>query len=248
MNLGLENKVIIVSGSITETGREIIKLLAEEGAVPVIIGFDKEANLKTVDEIVASGGKCLQFVADLTNADACKDAIEAVLKTFNKIDGLINNIVTSKHFKLQSGEYENFITTLNKDLASYFVLTHCVLPSLKTSAGPIVNITYKLAGTAEYTTANGGAIALTREWAVELLKYNIRVNAVVMEEAQTSLYESEPNSLLHAEQKRNTPFVTSLENEIIAINKTANTVAFLLSEKSSHTTGQIIHVNGGYYD
>lgn len=99
------------------------------------------------------------------------------------------------------------------------------MPALKTSKGAIVNISSKIAA------ANGGRNALTREWAVELLKYGIRVNAVVVAERWTRLYEN---------------LKIPLENSMTTSEEIANTVAFLLSEKSSHTTGQLIHIGGGY--
>ena len=93
----------------------------------------------------------------------------------------------------------------------------------------------------------GGRNALTREWAVELLKYDIRVNAIVVAECWTPLYEKWINSLPNKEEKLKE--ITSkipLGNRMTTAEEIANMTAFLLSERSSHTTGQIIHVDGGY--
>jgi len=132
------------------------------------------------------------------------------------------------------------------------LLAHYALPALKKSKGAIVNITSKTAetgqgGTSAYAAANGGRNALTREWAVELLKYNIRVNAVVVAESWTPLYEKWISSLPNpAEKIKEITSKIPLENRMTTTEEIANAVAFLLSEKSSHTTGQLIHVDGGY--
>ena len=89
--------------------------------------------------------------------------------------------------------------------------------------------------------------ALTREWAVELLKYGMRVNAVVVAESFTPLYESWIKTFDNPTEKLKE--ITSnipLGKRMTTVEEIANMVAFLLSERSSHTTGQLIHVDGGY--
>lgn len=252
MDLNLKNKIIIVSGGAKGIGEGIVKLLAAEGAIPVIIGRNKEDNYKTTTEIRAAGENCFAVEAELTNPDACQQAIEQVLKEFGKIDGLVNNAGVNDGVGLENGSYEAFMASLHKNLIHYYLLTHYALPALKISKGAIVNISSKTAetgqgGTSAYAAANGGRNALTREWAVELLKYGIRVNALVVAESWTPLYEKWINSLADPKGKLNE--ITSkipFENRMTTTEEIANTVAFLLSERSSHTTGQLIHVDGGY--
>jgi len=115
-----------------------------------------------------------------------------------------------------------------------------------------VNITSKTAetgqgGTSAYAAANGGRNALTREWAVELLKYGIRVNAIVVAESWTPLYEKWISSLPNPEEKlKSIVAKIPFENRMTTAEEIANMTVFLLSPKSSHTTGQLIHVDGGY--
>jgi L-fucose dehydrogenase len=131
-------------------------------------------------------------------------------------------------------------------------MAHFALPSLIKSKGAIVNISSKTAETGQgntsaYAAANGGRNALTREWAVELLKYGIRVNAIIVAECYTPLYENWINTFPNPQEKLNAikakiPF----EKRMTTAEEISNMAAFLLSEKSSHTTGQLIHVDGGY--
>jgi L-fucose dehydrogenase len=153
---------------------------------------------------------------------------------------------------LENGSYEGFIASLHKNLVHYYLLAHHALPALKKSKGAIVNIGSKTAETGQgntsaYAASNGGRNALTREWAVELLKYGIRVNAVIVAECFTPLYETWIKTFDNPSEKLAS--ITSkipLENRMTTDIEIANMVAVLLSEVSSHTTGQLIHVDGGY--
>jgi L-fucose dehydrogenase len=252
MNLGLQNKVIPVSGGAKGIGQGIVKVLAAEGAIPVIIGRNEEDNLRIIDEIKTLNGQCSHVVAELTIPDECKNAIDQIMQSFGRIDGLVNNAGINDGIGLEQGDYEKFIASLHKNLVHYYLLAHYALPALKISKGSIVNITSKTAetgqgGTSAYAASNGGRNALTREWAVELLKYGIRVNAVVVAESWTPLYKKWINNLPDPEQKLKE--ITSkipLENRMTTTEEIANMVVFLLSGRASHTTGQIIHVDGGY--
>ncbi len=252
MDLGLKDKIIIVSGGAKGIGEGIVKVLAKEGAVPIIVGRNEEDNMNTLKTIENSGGKAFQVVAELTKPDECEKAVNAVLKKFNRIDGLVNNAGVNDGVGLENGSYEKFMASLHKNLVHYYLLAHFALSELKKTKGPIVNITSKTAETGQgntsaYAAANGGRNALTREWAVELLKYSIRVNAVVVAESYTPLYEKWINSLPNPKEKlKEIESKIPLGNRMTTTEEIANMVAFLLSERSSHTTGQIIHVDGGY--
>jgi L-fucose dehydrogenase len=252
MDLNLKNKVIIVTGGAKGIGEGIAEVLAHEGAIVAIVGRNDIDNQLVVNKIKAAKGKAFAVVAELTKPKDCQKAIEKIAKKYGRIDGLVNNAGVNDGVGLENGNYEAFMASLHKNLVHYYLMAHHALPYLKESKGSIVNIGSKTAetgqgGTSAYAASNGGRNALTREWAVELLKYGIRVNALIVAECYTPLYDKWIKTLPNPEDKlANITSKIPLENRMTTAEEIANMVAFLLSDKSSHTTGQLIHVDGGY--
>ena len=252
MQLNLTKKVIIVTGGAKGIGLGICKVLAAEGAIPFIIGRKTEDNIAAVNEIEMAGGQAKFVTAELTNPADCEMAVKQVIAEFGRIDGVINNAGVNDGVGLENGNYDSFVASLHKNLIHYYLIAHYALPELKKSKGAIVNISSKTAETGQgntsaYAAANGGRNALTREWAVELLKYGIRVNAVIVAECFTPLYETWIKTFENPDEKlqqinAKIPF----ENRMTTAEEIANMAVFLLSERSSHTTGQLIYVDGGY--
>ncbi len=252
MDLQLQGKIIIVSGGARGIGEGITNILAAEGAIPIIIGRSEEYNMALVKAIQQQGYQADQVVAELTHPTECENAIKKIITKHGTIDGLVNNAGENDSIGLEKGNYELFMKSLHKNVVHYYLLAHHALPYLIKSKGNIVNISSKTAetgqgGTSAYAAANGGRNALTREWAVELLKYGIRVNSVIVAECYTPLYERWIQTLPNPEEKlKSIQDKIPLGNRFTTKEEIANTVAFLLSEKSSHTTGQLLYVDGGY--
>lgn len=252
MDLQLKNKVIIVTGGAKGIGEGIVKVLANEGAIPVVIGRNEADNSKCVEAIEAEGGKSSHVVAELTDPGECEKAVQQVIEKYGRIDGLVNNAGVNDGVGLENGTYERFMASLHKNVVHYYLMAHYALPELKKSKGAILNITSKTADTGQgntsaYAAANGGRNALTREWAVELLKYGIRVNAIVVAECWTPLYENWIKTLPDPVGKlKEIEAKIPLGSRMTTAEEIANTAAFLLSECSSHTTGQLVYVDGGY--
>lgn len=252
MDLLLKDKVIIVTGGAKGIGLGIAEALSTEGAIPVIIGRNETNNQQAVDRIKRNGGSAYQIVAELSKPEECKNAIDRVVKQFGEIHGLVNNAGVNDGVGLEKGNYDRFMESLHKNLVHYYLMAHHALPYLKKSKGAIVNIGSKTAETGQgntsaYAAANGGRNALTREWAVELLPFGIRVNAIIVAECYTPLYENWIKTFPDPEEKLKS--ITSkipFEKRMTTSEEIANMAVFLLSEKSSHTTGQLIHVDGGY--
>jgi len=252
MNLHLQEKVIIVSGGAKGIGEGIATLLAEEGAIPVIIGRDENDNNKFVASLQANGYKAGQVVAELSDPLQCENAIKQIVANYGRIDGLVNNAGVNDTINLENGNYEGFMSSLHKNVVHYYLLAHHALPYIKIAKGSIVNISSKVADTGQgetsgYAAANGARNALTREWAVELLKYGIRVNSVIVAECFTPLYDKWIKTLPNPEEKlAQIKSKIPLGKRFTTKEEIANTVAFLLSNASSHTTGQLVYVDGGY--
>jgi L-fucose dehydrogenase len=252
MDLGLKDKIIIVTGGAKGIGEGVSRVLAAEGAIPVIVGRSEEDNQHAVQAIKAAGGNADSITAELTMPDECKKAVDFVAEKYNRIDGLVNNAGVNDGIGLAKGNYEDFMRSLHRNLVHYYLMAHHALPFLIQSEGSIVNISSKTAETGQgntsaYAAANGGRNALTREWAVELLPHRIRVNAIIVAESWTPLYENWIKTFSNPEEKlRSITDKIPLEKRMTTTEEIANMAAFLLSEKSSHTTGQLIHVDGGY--
>src|SRR5437763_1655105 len=252
MDMSLKDHVVLVTGGAKGIGAATSAALAAEGAIPVVIGRNQADNAVVVARIETSGGRALAIEAELTRTDECEKAVKAAVAKFGRIDGLVNNAGINDGVNLEHGDSERFIASLRQNLIHYYDMAHFALPELKKSRGAIVNIGSKVAETGQgstsaYAAANGGRNALTREWAVELSKYGIRVNAGIVAECWTPLYQrwlsSQPNP---AAARSRIESRIPLGQRMTAAEEIANTVVLLLSERSSHTTGQLVHVDGGY--
>ena len=202
MDLQLKEKVIIVTGGAKGIGAGISKSLVAEGAIPVIVGRNADDN----DAIIKDLGSGFGITAELTHPEECEKAVMETIDKFGRIDGIVNNAGVNDGIGLEKGNYESFIASLHKNLVHYYLMAHYALPQLIKSKGPIVNIGSKVAETGQgntsaYAASNGGRNALTREWAVELLKYGIRVNAVIVAECYTPLYDKWIKTLPNPEEK-----------------------------------------------
>ena len=194
MNLGLKEKVIIVTGGAKGIGEGISESLALESAIVAIVGRNQADNLRCIEKIQATGGQAFSFVAELNKPEESARVVQEIYTMFGKIDGLVNNAGINDGVGLASGNYEKFMASLHANLIHYYLMAQACLPHLIKTKGAIVNIGSKTAETGQgntsaYAASNGGRNALTREWAVELLPYEIRVNSVIVAECYTPMYD-----------------------------------------------------------
>ena len=252
MDLHLTDKVIVVTGGASGIGEAIVRGAAQEGAVPVIVNRRRERGEKLVTELEKSGNHCLFVQADLSEIDQCQRAIKETVEQLGRLDILVNNAGINDGVGLESGFPEAFMQSLQNNLQHYFSLAHYALPYLKKTKGNIINISSKTAvtgqgGTSGYVAAKGAQLALTREWAAELLPHGIRVNAVLPAEVLTPMYDNWLKSFDDPDQKkaeieRRIP----LDKRMTTTQEIADTVLFLASDRASHTTGQLLFPDGGY--
>jgi L-fucose dehydrogenase len=252
MDLQLEDKVVVVTGGAKGIGAAITRASVREGAIPVIVDRDQEACDKLFAELRLDRIRGFRVVADLQHAENCAKAVEDTIRAFGRIDALINNAGVNDGVGLELGSPERFVGSLRLNLLHYYNMTHFALPHLKLTRGSVVSISSKTAVTGQgntsgYVAAKGAILALTREWAVELLPHAIRVNAVVPAEVMTPLYEQWLSKFPDPEAKLKTitariPF----EKRMTTPAEIAAMVMFLISAQASHITGQHMYVDGGY--
>ncbi len=247
----LQNKVVIVTGGASGIGRTIVKACTQHGAIVVFVDMNKELGTQLSHELSNISKKHLFVHGNLTNEETCKQVVTEALKYFDRIDVLINNAGYNDKIGL-SASPSAFKKSVEMNLMHYFMMLHYAVEPLKKSKGTVINIASKVAltgqgNTSGYAAAKGAILALTREWAVELAPYGIRVNAVVPAEVFTDAYQQWIASFAHPEHtlqqiKEKIP----LEQRMTTTQEIANTVLFIASPLASHTTGQFLTVDGGY--
>ncbi len=206
MDLQLKGKVVLITGGAKGIGAAIVRGCADEEAVPVIVDRDVDAGRQLQSQLAGTGKKAGLILADLASAQDCLLAVEQTLRDFGRLDVLVNNAGMNDRVGLEHGSAEQFVGSLGRNLLHYYNMAHYGLPALKRSGGCIVNIASKTAvtgqgGTSGYVAAKGAILALTREWAVELLPYGIRVNAVLPAEVMTPLYQQWLGTFPNPEEK-----------------------------------------------
>jgi len=252
MDLQLSGKVTVVTGGASGIGAAITRTFASEGAVPVIMDRDTERGEHYTAELRAQGLVAHLIAIDLSRAENCQTAIARTVEKFGGLDVLVNNAGSNDGIGLEKGNPEDFVASLQRNLLHYYNLAHYALPHLKKSRGAIVNIASKTAvtgqgGTSGYVASKGAILALTREWAAELLPAGIRVNAVVPAEVITPLYERWIKTFPDPQAKLNSILAKiPLGHRATTPEEIAAMVAFLASQQASHITGQHLFVDGGY--
>jgi L-fucose dehydrogenase len=252
MDLQLKDKVVIVTGGAKGIGAAIVHACAAEGAIPVIVDRDAQAGQQLQSKLQRDGASCGLIAVDLETAENHSQSVEQTFKNFGRIDALVNNAGRNDKVGLEHGSPKEYVASLQRNLVHYYGMAHYALPHLKHSRGTIVNIGSKTAVTGQgstsgYASSKGAIMALTREWAAELLPHGIRVNTVMPAEVMTPLYRQWLGTFPNPEEKLKTILSKiPLEQRMTTAEEIAAMAVFLLSPRSSHTTGQHLFVDGGY--
>ena len=252
MDLHLQDKVILVTGGANGIGEAVVLGAAAEGAMTVIVDRSAERGQPLAQTLNEQGHTSLFVQADLADVQQCQRAVAETIDRLGKLDVLVNNAGNNDSIGLAHGSPIEFMNSLTNNLQHYYAMAHYALPYLIQSRGNIVNISSKTAltgqgGSSGYVASKGAQLALTREWAVELLPYGIRVNAVLPAEVMTPMYQRWIDSYDHPQEKL--AEITQripLGQRMTTAQEIANTVLFLASDCASHTTGQYLFPDGGY--
>lgn len=257
MDLHLKDKVVIVTGAFKGIGKGIALQLAREGAVVVAISRDSKGTSCPAyqEEIGAITDRHEEYVYDLGETDKIAQTVEEVYKKYGHIDGIVNNAGVNDNKDLETTSWRDFEASLHYNLTHYYETVHASVAYLKESKGAVLNIGSKTALTGQgktsaYAAAKGAILGLTREWAAALVDDEVRVNAIVVAESWTPLYADWIKTFGDKEaQDARLKEITDkipLGNRMTTTQEIADTAVFLLSDRSSHTTGQWVNVDGGY--
>ena len=251
MQLELQDRVILITGGAKGIGAACTKVFATEGATACILGRNPMEAAQLQDWAKENSFRVDSFACELTRPESIHDCVQSIKNRYGRIDCVVNNAGVNDGVGLRSS-VEEFRQSLEKNLVHAFVVVQACLDSLIATKGSIINIGSKCAttgqgGTSGYVAAKGGLNGLTREWALDLVKYSIRVNCVIPAEVMTPMYENwiksrpDPVAALKAIEQS-----IPLEQRMTTAEEIADMVVFLASPRSGHTTGQIIFVDGGY--
>lgn len=259
MDLGLKDRVVIVTGGGSGIGEAVTRALLAEGAIVAVLGRGTPHVLAVADELTATGARCEFIYLELGDIAACAAAVASVVARHGSVFAVVNNAGVNDNVGLEHGTPERFLASVASNLGHYYTAAHAALPALKAAGGgAIVNISSKVAlvgqgGTSGYAAAKGAQLALTREWAVELAPFNIRVNAIVPADVMTPLYREwvasfgEAGKAVAEARLATVAERIPLGHRMTTAEEIAAATVFLLSPtQSSHTTGQWIVVDGGY--
>lgn len=247
----LKDKVTLVTGGAAGIGKATAQRFAEEGAIVIICDLNEAAGKQTAQEI---GERCTFHKVNVANRQEVQAWIDEVVARYQRIDVLVNNAGILRDgllVKVKEGQLvsqmaeEQFDLVISVNLKGVFNCSQAVAPvMIRQGGGVILNATSVVGldgnfGQTNYVASKAGVIGMTRVWARELGRHNIRVNAVAPGFTATEMVASMPDKILDG-MKARTPLGRLGEPRDIA-----NAYLFLASDEASFITGDTLRVDGG---
>lgn len=243
----LENRVALVTGSARGIGKAIAEGLARRGAAVVIADINPEEARETSNEIEKNGFKTMAVKLDVSRSEEVVKTFDEIIKTFGRLDILINNAGITKDNLLLRMKEEDWDSVININLKGVFLCSkEAVKIMAKQRYGKIVNIASVVAfmgnpGQANYSASKAGIVGLTKTIAKEYAGRGITSNAVAPGFIATAMTDALPENVKE-EMKKAIPMA-----RFGSVDDVSNAVIFLSSPASGYITGQVLHVNGGMY-
>ncbi|MCK4730052.1 MAG: SDR family oxidoreductase [Candidatus Aenigmarchaeota archaeon] len=242
-----QNKTVLITGASSGIGKEIAIQLAKQN-IKICINFSKskEKAEEVQQEIEKFGGKAVIFQADISKEDEVKKMFDFVLSKFGALDILINNAGIDIPESIETYNYENWKKIFDVNLNGKFLCTKYAISLLKKSSAPrIINIASRFAlkpfeEASAYCCAESGIVMFTQVSAIELSKYNIKVNTISPGLTKTPLTEN-----ICTEEDFDNYAKRNPSKRIGKPSDIANAVLFLISSKSEFINGENINVSGG---
>jgi NAD(P)-dependent dehydrogenase (short-subunit alcohol dehydrogenase family) len=247
----LADKVVVVTGGAQGIGRACAELVAREAA-SVVIGDMREDEAEALAEgIRRAGGRALSHAADVTREEDCSGLIDAAVRAFGRLDGLVNNVGWFPRADLESTTNELWHRVLDVNLTSAFFCCKYAAPHLRAGGGgSIVNIgsihgIQGLPTLLAYSAAKGGLLSMTRTLAGALAGDRIRVNYVVPGWILTDTEIATQKALgIDEDELRRLGEALPLGRHQTA-EDVAYAVLYLLADESSQVTGAMLNVDAG---
>jgi len=252
MNIRLDGKVAIVTGSRQGIGRACAEVLAEAGAAVVINSHQHGEELeKVVETMRANGNKVQAVVADAAQRDGCQKLLDAALELGGSVNILVNNAGgLVKRVPVAEFNEDHFQKVVEINLRTAFLMSHMVIPQMrKQGSGKIINLSSQAAhdgggpGSAVYSSTKGGIWTFTKSLAKELGPEGIHVNCIAPGFiANTVFHNTFTPKEIHEKIIGKIPLGRHGQPDDVA-----RVVLFLASDLSDYITGQTLEVNGGLY-
>lgn len=248
MDLGLANKVAIVTGSGGGIGEASVRALADEGAAVVVTDVNGAAAERVCNDIRGRRQRAIAVQADVSSRSQVEALVKAAVDAFGRVDILVNNAGITRDGYIARMSEEDWDAVINVDLKGQWLCCRAVGPIMMNQKwGRIINISsralYGNKGQSNYSAAKAGVLGLTGALSIEFGKFNVTVNAIAPGFILTDMVKNSE----HFDIIRNRAEQFSRVARLGVPEDIADAVLYLASERSGYVTGETLHVSGGRF-
>ncbi|WP_147802751.1 3-oxoacyl-[acyl-carrier-protein] reductase [Alkalicoccus halolimnae] len=241
----LEGKTAIVTGAGRGIGKETALTFAREGAAVAVADINEEDINEVSQEIENNGGRAIAQTVDVTDRESVRTLVDKAKETFGRVDIVVNNAGITADAQLLKMEEDQWDRVIDVNLKGVFNVSQAAAKVMKEQeSGVILNAssvvgTYGNFGQTNYAATKWGVNGMTKTWAKELGRFNIRVNAVAPGFVYTPMTEKMPEKVLTMMKEK------AVLKDLASVEDIANAYLFLASKEARFITGEILAVDGG---